>query len=345
METKLQPGELLNLLSSPAFTAENGVITACNQAARALNLEAGQDIAPLVGKAPPIAVGRGCLYRNITVGETEYGATITEMDGALLFALDGASEDALQALALASKELRGPISAMMSSLEAMHRTEGMQETAASMERSLNRLIRIVCNMSDAGSVPSPHRQEVQDLDAFLKEIMEKSAALAQSTGVHVTYTGLNTPVYSLCDSQLLERAVLNILGNALKFTPEGGSVRAELHRSGEYLLLRITDSGSGIAEELRSSLFRRYLRQPAIEEGRIGLGLGLVMVRSAATAHGGTVLIDHPEGCGTRVTLTLRIRQDTGNLRSDIFRVNYAGELDSTLLELSDVLPADCYKR
>lgn len=344
METK-QPDEFLNLLLPPAFTANGGRITALNRAAAALNLEAGQDLSPMISEGLTEQVGSGCLYGNITIGDSEYGAAVTRMDGQLLFLLDGPSDEALQAMALASKELRGPISALMSSVEALHRDAATQDAAAAMERNLNRLTRIVCNMSDAGSIPSPNRQEVRELNAFLKEIVEKCAEKARSTGIALTYEGLANPVYSLCSSELLERAVLNILSNALKFTPEGGTVKAELLRCGQSVQIRVTDSGSGIAEELRSSLFRRYLRRPAIEEGRIGLGLGLVIVRSAAVAHRGTVLIDHPEGRGTRVTLTLKIAQNSGKLRSDVFRIDYAGEMDNTLLELSDVLPPECYKR
>lgn len=344
METKQQSDEFLNLLLPPAFTASNGRITALNRAAAALNLEVGQAL-PSISEALTEQIGQGCLYGNIAIGDSEYGAAITRMDGQLLFLLDGPSDEALQAMALASKELRGPISALISSVEALHRDAATQDTAAAMERNLNRLTRIVCNMSDAGTIPSPAHQEVRELNAFIKEIVEKCAEAAGSTGIALTYSPLDKPVYSLCSSELLERAVLNILSNALKFTPAGGTVKAELLHSGQFVQIRITDSGSGIAEELRSSLFRRYLRRPAIEEGRMGLGLGLVIVRSAAIAHSGTVLIDRPEGSGTRVTLTLKIRQNTGTLRSDIFRVNYAGEMDSTLLELSDVLPTECYKR
>lgn len=344
MEIK-QPDEFLNLLVPPAFTASDGRITALNRAAAALNLEAGQDLSSIIPNGFTEQIGLGCLYSNITIGDSEYGAAITRMDDGLLFLLDNPSDEALQALSLASKELRSPISALMSSMEALYRNTETQDTAASMERNLNRLLRIVCNMADAGAVPSSTRQEVRELDGFVKEIVEKCAESARSTGIALTYHGLAEPVYSLCDSSLLERAVLNILSNALKFTPAGGTIKAELLRCGQFVQIRITDSGSGIAEELRSSLFRRYLRRPAIEEGRIGLGLGLVIVRSAAVAHHGTVLIDHPEGFGTRVTLTLKIMQDSGKLRSDIFRVNYAGEMDSTLLELSDVLPTECYRR
>ena len=70
-----------------------------------------------------------------------------------------------------------------------------------------------------------------------------------------------------------------------------------------------------------------------------------MLVRSAAASHGGAVLIDQPEGGGARVTMTIAIRQSTsGTLRSPILRVDYAGERDHALVELSDVLPAQCYE-
>ena len=71
----------------------------------------------------------------------------------------------------------------------------------------------------------------------------------------------------------------------------------------------------------------------------------MVLIRSAAASHGGAVLIDQPEGSGTRVTLTLAIRQDTsGNVRSPLLRMDYAGERDHGLLELSESLPAELFE-
>ena len=112
------------------------------------------------------------------------------------------------------------------------------------------------------------------------------------------------------------------------------------------LRLSICDRGSGISQNLLGSVFSRYLRQPCIEDSRYGLGLGMVLVRSAAANHGGAVLIDQPEGCGTRVTMTMAIRQNTaGVLRSPVIRVDYAGEQDHALIELSDCLPASLYEK
>ena len=103
------------------------------------------------------------------------------------------------------------------------------------------------------------------------------------------------------------------------------------------------DSGSGIAENLRGSLFTRYAREPGLEDGRYGVGLGMVLIRSTAAAHGGTVLIDHPDDCGTRITVSLAIRQGDPVVRSPRFAIDYAGERDHGLIELSDVLPAQLY--
>ena len=92
-------------------------------------------------------------------------------------------------------------------------------------------------------------------------------------------------------------------------------------------------------------VFQRYLRQPGLEDGRFGLGLGLALVRSAARIHNGTVLIDQPESVGTRVTVSIPIQQGSQTLlRSNVAMVDYAGGWNHGLLELSDVLPAHLYR-
>ena len=198
-------------------------------------------------------------------------------------------------------------------------------------------------MSAASSGTS--HQALVEITGIFREIFEKAGAMLEGIGLCLDYRGPETALYCLVDTQELERAVLNLLSNAAKFTPRGGHIAASLTRQGRMLRLCIQDSGSGIADSVRGSVFRRYLRQPAIEDSRYGLGLGMVMIRAAASHHGGAVLIDRPPQGGTRVTVTLAIRQDpVSQLRSPLLKVDYAGERDHALIELSDVLPAEYYR-
>ena len=88
----------------------------------------------------------------------------------------------------------------------------------------------------------------------------------------------------------------------------------------------------------------RYQRQPGIEDSRFGIGLGMVLIRSAAANHGGTVLIDRPEGGGTRITMTMAIRQNTALLKSPVIPpvMDNSREI---LTELSESLPWEFYQK
>ena len=87
-----------------------------------------------------------------------------------------------------------------------------------------------------------------------------------------------------------------------------------------------------------------FLREPTLEDPTRGVGLGMVLIRSVAANHGGAVLVDHPDAEHTRITLSLAICHGKGDLvRSPVLRLDYAGERDHGLLELSDVLPAELY--
>ena len=161
--------------------------------------------------------------------------------------------------------------------------------------------------------------------------------------MHLTYQLPAERIFTLANSAHLERAVYNLISNAAKFSPVGAEISVQLVRKGERLALSVTDPGCGISQ--KGDVFTRYQRQPGLEDSRNGIGLGMVMIRSAAAAHGGAVLIDAPDGQGTRVTMTLAIRQrkDTA-VRSPMLRIDYAGERDHCLLELSDVLPTKLYE-
>jgi two-component system CheB/CheR fusion protein len=218
-----------------------------------------------------------------------------------------------------------------------------QPSDEKLNQSLMQMLRLVSNMSDISRYSASCRLETRDADAFLLELFEKAQTFIGKK-VTLTFEGLKQPVFTLMDPEQLERAVWNILSNSLKFLPADGIIRARLTRKGSRLYLTVEDNAA--VQITPSELFNRYLRQPGIEDGRYGLGLGLAIVRAAAANHGGTLLISTGKETGMKVTLTVALRQDTGTtLRSPLLCPDYTGGWDHALVELSDCLDAKWYEK
>ena len=179
---------------------------------------------------------------------------------------------------------------------------------------------------------------------MFQEIAEKTSALTGTSGITFSYRGLAEDANCAVDRQMMERAALNMIANALKFTPSGGCIQMELCRNGKQFRFSVTDSGTGIPEKERAGLFTQYLREPSIEDTRSGIGLGMLLIRSAASHHGGAILVDFPKEAGTRVTMTFtNATCCEPMLRSNLLRADYAGEQDHALIELSEFLPLELY--
>ena len=344
--------EMLDLIMPPAFCVCNGRIVKVNSAAAALMIETGTDIQSLLQSCAEeyAAFQSGCLYLTLNIGGQLIGASVTRMQDFDVFCTEQDTDSHMQALALAARELREPLSNLMTVADkvfpdAAGSDPQAQELLSHMNRSLFQMLRILNNMSDAHqyTMLADARQEIRDIGAVMEEIFHRAEALTAHTAVTLRYTGPSERIFTLLDEQKLERMVFNILSNALKFTPAGGTIDAVLTRRGRKLYLSVCDSGSGLSDNVRSNLFSRYLREPGLEDRRNGLGLGMVLIRSTAALHGGTVLVEQPEDCGTRVTVSLSIHQGDPTVRSPRIRIDYTGERDHGLVELSDVLPALLY--
>lgn len=347
---------MLDLMIRPAFCVRNGAVIRVNGAAQARYLEVGTPIVPLLitGQQEYAEFTDGCLHLMLTVAGESVNASVIRMEDCDVFLLEEDADRAeLRAMALAAQELRVPLASVMTMMDRLLPTLNLsdapnaQEQTARINRGLFQMLRLVSNVSDADRYCSAAaHMETREVNALVEEIFTSTGDLHASTGIEVRYSGLRDPLYCLVDWEKLERAIFNILSNAMKFTARGGIIEGSLTRKGNWLYLSVWDNGSGIAPELRGSVFSRFRREPAIEDGRYGIGLGMVLIRSAAAAHGGTVLVEQPKDGGTRITMTIEIRKSTTNtLRTPILRVDYAGERDHRLIELSESLPASLYER
>lgn len=345
MEKQRKIMDYLEQIPQPAFLAKEDRICLANQAAAALLLVPGTALSPLLltGAEEFAALKDGQLCLTLSLAGHAHGATVFPGEAGFLFLLDREENaEGSRSMALVSMELREPL------MQALHNTRQMETddpAAGKIHQNLMRILRMVCNMSDFGRYAASARMEVRDVDSFLLEIFQKAASLTEGTA-ELTYEGLGQPLFLSLDPEQLERAVWNILSNCIKYADRGSRIHAALTRRGQMLRLTVHNTGSTIPEAVQATLFRRYLRQPGIEDSRFGLGLGLAIVRTVAANHGGTVLIRSTPGGGTSVTMTLAIRQKSDPvLHCPILRPDYTGGWDHALVELSDCLGSAFYER
>lgn len=357
MENKKDTRMLLELLPQPAFCVRDGVICHCNHGASQLFIQPNTPVAVLLGDTAEeyAQLQDGSMYLTLHLGEQTAAATVTRTEELDLFVLDTDPAKAeLKSMALSAVHLREPLSNIATLLRhAVPPSRDGEDAAgaryaAKLEQQLNQLRRMVCNMSDASryaAEPQP-RKTVMNLDSVVAELAEKVQTLSAGQGLTLRCSLPNGTLPAPMERERLERAIYNLISNAMKVTKPGGTIDITLTRRKNRAYLSVRDYGPGIPDSQMGSIFSRFTRQPGLEDPTHGIGLGLSLVCSAAITHGGTVLLDRPEGGGTRFTMSISLRPE--EVRDTLLQAappafDYAGEQDHALQELSDVLPPEVY--
>jgi signal transduction histidine kinase len=217
-------------------------------------------------------------------------------------------------VATASHELRTPLTSLSGYLEmSLDPAEGsLSPTREShlriVQRNANRLTALVDQLlflARADSHPLELDRHPVDLEEILNEAVETARPAATAKNISLVVTGDPLPDVPADRPQLL-RVVDNLVANAVKFTPDGGTVRLRARREGDSAVLEVTDTGLGIPRAEQSELFKRFFRGTnAIEKAIPGSGLGLAISRVIAEAHGGTIQLDSTPGVGSTFRLVL----------------------------------------
>ena len=354
MEQRNHEKGLLRLMGRPAFCAADGRVTQVNAEAASYHIRPGMALEDmlLTGAEEYAALSDGSLYLTLTVDEARLDASVTRLEEYDVFCLeDPEDHQELQSLALAARELRRPLDTVMRTTAQLFPVSGLEDDpdtrdqVSRINRGLYQILRVLGNMSNAGDyAATPGRMETVNLTAVLDEIFAKAAALVEHTDRLLNFQNHPETIYCLADQTRLERAVLNMISNAVKFSDSGSTIHAALTRRGKKLYLSVSDSGSkdtGIPDDV----FTRYQRKLYLEDKGFGIGLGMVLIRAAAAAHGGAVLIDRQPGGGTRVTMSMTIHQSNSQLRFNPITFDYCSERDHSLVELSEILPHALYEK
>ena len=230
---------------------------------------------------------------------------------AMLARLQAAFGEMQRFAADAAHELRTPLTALKGGIEVALRAERPAEeyrrVLTSSLEEVDQLIRLaedllLLSRSTAG-LPAVRR--TVDLEPLCLEAFEVGVRLAKAKGL-TARMGPMTPVVVQGDATALRRALLNLVDNAVKYTPAGGSVVISLERSPAGAALVVEDTGIGIDAADTRRIFEPFVR---LDAGRSrdtgGSGLGLAIARSIALAHGGTLDVESRPGAGSRFTIRL----------------------------------------
>jgi heavy metal sensor kinase len=214
----------------------------------------------------------------------------------LLDRLESAFASQKRFMADASHELRTPVSVALSAAQVTQRDsdrtiKDCDEALEVIENQMLRLRRIVDDLlflsqTDVSS-PRIERSEIF-LDDAISEATRSASALARAKHQHLVL-GILPEAKCLGDQDLLTRAILILLDNAIKFTPASGEIAVRLERRNDCWVCSVADSGPGIPAAAQSHIFERFFRVNSAGENRSGAGLGLAIARSIVENHGGKI--------------------------------------------------------
>ena len=239
-----------------------------------------------------------------------------------LRALDAAKT---QLFANVSHEFRTPLTLTIGPLDDVLAGEhgpipaAAQEQLALARRSAARVLRLVGQILDVARLESgrtPLRAQPVDLGAFAAALAAAVAPLADRKDIAFSVAIPNDPVEIWADPVQLEKAVSNLLSNALKFTPTGGTVRVSVEVGTEAASITVRDNGPGIPAADLPHVFDRFHQSDGADRlAEPGTGIGLALAREVAELHGGAIRVESEEGFGSLFVLSLPLGR--AHLRDD----------------------------
>lgn len=219
-------------------------------------------------------------------------------------------------ISTAAHQLRTPLTGIRWALEALEKdelTESQKALVVSAREKSRDLVNIVKTLLDISSIESgkyKYTFQKTDMAVLISEVAQDFAPLAAKGNVALYYAkeaGSLPPV--TIDRERMKWVLNNLIENAIRYTPAGGSVRILAEPLGDRLLLKVRDTGIGINPEDRGNIFERFYRAPnAVAKENEGNGLGLYIARTIAKDHGGDLdFAPNDDGAGTTFTVSLPV--------------------------------------
>ncbi len=271
----------------------------------------GRPVGSLHLAAPPGGFSDEDVHLLVDLATT---ASIALENARLYRAAQQATEARDDVLAIVSHDLRNPLNnialsaSLLESQLADRRDDASseQKLVARIHLSVARMNRLIEDLLEASRIESGKLAvavRAERAGALLGEAMELALGAAEAKGASLVRGAWDDGAFVLADRDRVLQLMGNLLGNAIKFTPAGGTITVSLARLADAVVVSVGDSGPGIEAAHLPRLFERYWKGP--DATRQGAGLGLFIARGIVVAHGGSIEIESPPGQGTTVRFTL----------------------------------------
>jgi signal transduction histidine kinase len=215
-------------------------------------------------------------------------------------------------LAIVSHDLRTPLTSIFTAATLLRRAADKKDLGQVLRntevihRAGNRMSALIRDLLDVVNIElgrfAINRQR-QDLQGLVREAVEAHEALAKAKSIQLTASVEGDSPSLWCDRDRLLQILSNLLGNAIKFTPEGGRVSVEVKPNSNQVTFVVKDTGIGIPEEERGLIFERYWK--ATQKDRRGVGIGLYIAKAIVEAHQGKISVESKPGEGASFVFVL----------------------------------------
>ena len=213
-----------------------------------------------------------------------------------------------------------------------------------MKQNCYRLLRLVNNIIDITKIDSGYfdiNEQNINVISLIENITLSVADYIENKGLSIVFDTIVEEKIIACDPEKMERIILNILSNAVKFTSSGGEIMVNIEDCIENVCIRIKDTGRGIPADKLKSIFERFVQvDKSLTRDHEGSGIGLSLVKCLVELHGGTISVKSKENYGAEFIIYLPCR--LVNEYND--KITFCDSIDEDFIEKINLEFSDIYK-
>jgi len=280
---------------------------------------------------------------------------ITDQKQALIY-LEKQKQEAEEAshhkgeyIANMSHELRTPLNVMLAITQLfplyeqgdlnVHKPKIMKNIQI-MKQNCLRMVRLVNNLIDSTKIDAGNYElvfEENDLEKIVFDIVRSVKSYIESKGIQLEFCSSIRTRVILCDADAVERIILNLISNAIKYTND--LIRIQIEENEEYLLISVIDNGLGLAKDTHAEVFKRYKQiNNLLTREHEGSGIGLSLVKSLVEMHGGKITLKSEFGSGCEFTVELPVRKLKDiHVDRERYKTNKVSIAEKMVVEFADI--------